>query len=776
MLAMAIYPNVDRPWHFGIHQCSYNRTWEEQEIRLFNEIGRRISDGLNSLLVTRNLRESEERYHQFFDNSPLPIREEDFSAVKSYLEELQPKYGDDLLGYLTEHKEVLEECAHRVRVIDVNHTAVGFHEADSSEMLLKNYLRMFVSDSFSAFLQVVVALMQGKTEFNQEAIIQTLTGRRQIVSGYFSVSPGFEHSLGKVLVSLVDITDRKQQEDQLRLASSVFSNSQESILVSDPDNRIIDINPAFTRTTGYTREEVLGEDPKILSSEEQSSEFYAEMWESINSRGEWKGEIWNKRKSGEIYPELLSIAAVKDENGQLQHYVGAFTDITMLKQHEADLDRIAHYDVLTSVPNRRLLDDRLAQAIANANRRSSNLAVCYLDLDGFKPINDEYGHEAGDLVLIEISNRLQSMLRAADTIARLGGDEFVLLWNDVGNKTDCIRALERILDTISKPIQFGDNEVSVSASIGVTLYPDDKVDADSLLRHADHAMYSAKQLGKNCYQMFDTKLERQISTRVDFMDKIKRALEEGQFELYYQPKVDYFANSVQGVEALLRWNDPILGLVGPKEFLPLIENENLACDVGRWVMGKAVQQANIWNDMGMILPISINIFPRHIKNRNFTEDLGEAIKLQWPDMPSGRLQMEIVESSALEDLDLIDSVIEECKRMGVSFSLDDFGTGYSSLVYLRRLTIDEIKIDQSFVRDMLNDPNDQAIVMSVIGLGEAFGLRVVAEGVETTQHAWHLMDLGCRVVQGYALGRPMPVNELEKWYAEFLTTGVKMYR
>jgi diguanylate cyclase (GGDEF)-like protein/PAS domain S-box-containing protein len=635
---------------------------------------------------------------------------------------------------------------------------------------------MFVPGSLESFRHVIVSLMQGITGFHQEGVIQTMAGRQQIVSGYFSVNPGFEKSLGEVLVSLVDITERKRYENDLRLAASVFSNSHEGIMVSNAENQIIDINPSFTRMTGYTRDDVIGKNPNILSSGKNSSDLYIDMWDSINSSGEWRGEIWNKRKSGEIYPELLSIVAVKDHAGQLQHYVGSFTDITMQKQHEADLDRIAHYDVLTSVPNRRLLDDRLAQAIANAKRRGSNLAVCYLDLDGFKPINDQYGHEAGDLVLIEIANRLQRMLRAADTISRLGGDEFVLLWNDIGNKTDCIRALERVLDTVSEPIQIGKDEVSVSASIGVTIFPDDDVDADSLLRHADHAMYSSKQLGKNCYQMFDARLERQVSARVEFLDKVTQALDDGQFELYYQPKIDYSSNTVQGVEALLRWNDPILGVVGPKEFLPLIENDNLAYDVGRWVMHRAVQQAYTWNDMGITLPISINVFPRHIKYRTFAEDLGDAIYTHWPDMPQGHLQMEIVESSALEDLDLIEGVIEQCREMGVGFSLDDFGTGYSSLVYLRRLSIDELKIDQSFVRDMLNDPSDQAIVISVIGLGNAFGLRVVAEGVETTQHAWHLMDLGCRVVQGYALGRPMPADELEKWYAEFLTTGVKMYR
>ncbi len=770
-MAMALYPKVDVPWQFGVHQCSYDRVWSDQEVRLFEEVGRRLSDGLNSLLVTRNLRESEERYHQFFENAPLPIREEDYSAVKGYLETLGPEFADDMEGYLTSHPEVLRECAQLVRVLDINHTALVFHEAESKETLQRSLQQIFVPDSLAAFRSVVVALMRGDTSFRLEAAVQTVTGRRQNTLAHFSVTPGYEQNLGKILVSLVDITERKRTEDQLRLAASVFAHSQEGILISDADNRIIDINPAFTRLTGYTRDDVIGENPRILSSRRHSQEFYAEMWRSIAAEGEWQGEIWNRRKSGDEYAELLSIVAIKDDAGRLQHYVGAFTDITVIKQHEEDLDRIAHYDVLTSVPNRRLLRDRLEQAIARARRLGNNLAVCYLDLDGFKPINDQFGHEGGDRMLVEIARRLQSMLRADDTVARLGGDEFVLLWHDVGEETDCVQALERVLAKVSEPMMLGGEPVSVSASIGVTLYPDDNVDADNLLRHADHAMYSAKQLGKNRFQMFDARLERQIALRVEFLAKVERGLEESQFELYYQPKADCITGALHGVEALLRWNDPILGLVGPKEFLSLIENDSLAFRMGRWVMEQAVRQARFWNDRGIALPISINIFPRHLKYQTFVDDLRNAIESYWPTMPRGRLLMEIVESSDLEDLEPIEQVIKECLKMGVGFSLDDFGTGYSSLVYLRRLSIEELKIDQSFVRDMLEDPSDHAIVVGVIRLGQAFGLRVVAEGVESVEQARHLVGLGCSVVQGYGLGRPMPVFAFEKWYADFVVYG-----
>ncbi len=773
-LVMILRPMVDKPWLFGIQQCSHVRIWSDQEKRLFEEISHRLSDGLNNLLIRRNLRESEARFRLVFESTPVSIQEEDYSAVKRYLESLRPEFGDDLEAYLKQHPEVLDKCAALVRVIDINRASLALHEADKKEtILLRGLPETFIPETQAAYRDIVVSLMGGETNFRMESEIQTLSGRRQHVDVFISVCPGYEKSLGKVLVSLIDITQRKQDEDSLRLAASVFSTSQEGILISDTHNRIIDINPAFTELTGYTREEALGKNPSFLSAGRQDKRFYAEMWQSINETGEWQGELWNMRKSGEVYPEWLSIIAVKDERGQLQRYVGAFSDISIIKQHEADLERIAHYDMLTSIPNRRLLGNQLEKAIAHSRRNGKNLAVCYLDLDGFKPINDQFGHEGGDRLLVEIARRLEAMSRGEDTVARLGGDEFVLLWSDIGSKGDCVKALERILNKVAEPMLLEGQLVSVSASIGVTLYPDDSVDADSLLRHADHAMYTAKQLGKNRYQIFDARLERQISAQVELMEKIGSGLERGQFELYYQPKVDYITGKAVGVEALLRWNDPVLGLVGPKEFISLIENDSMAFRMGRWVMEQAVRQARIWHEQGIRLPISINVFPRHLKHSTFVDDLRSAIASNWPQMPGDQLMIEIVETNDLEELEPIEQVIRQCLAMDISFSLDDFGTGYSSLVYLRRLSIQELKIDQSFVRDMLDDPEDEAIVVGVIRLGQAFGLQVVAEGVETVGQAQHLVDLGCHIVQGYGLGRPMPAHTLEKWYADYSALGVK---
>jgi diguanylate cyclase (GGDEF)-like protein/PAS domain S-box-containing protein len=767
IMSMALHPKNGKPWQLGLHQCSRSRDWTPEELRLFEEVGRRLSDGLNSLLVTRNLRESEERFRLVFENSPVPIWEADFSRVKARLDEIKASQGGSIDDHLVDHPECVRQCAKLVRIVDVNRAAIDLHAANSKSALFRGLAKAFTDQSYVAFRQGLGSLARGETEMLTDSAVRTLAGERREVTVYLSVCPGYEQTLAKVLVSLIDITERKRSEDGLRLAASVFATSQEGILISDAQNRIIDINPAFTTLTGYERDEALGRNPGFLGAGRQSPAFYADMWRTIETKGAWQGELWNRRKTGEVYAELLSVIAVKDQQGRLEHYVGAFSDISVIKEHEADLDRIAHYDALTAVPNRRLLGDRLEQAIARAQRLGKNLAVCYLDLDGFKPINDQYGHGGGDRLLVEIARRLQAMCRADDTVARLGGDEFVILWNDIGDESECARALERILEEVSTPMLLDGVQVSVSASVGVTMYPDDEVDADSLLRHADHAMYSAKQLGKNRYQVFDSRLERQISSRADFLAKVSRGLDCGQFELYYQPKADCVAGRLIGVEALIRWNDPILGLVGPKEFLPLIENDNLALHVGRWVMDQAVRQARIWHEAGLDVPISINVFPRHLKYPTFIDDLRNAIANHWPDMPAHRILLEIVESSDLEELDPIEAVISECLGLGIGFSLDDFGTGYSSLVYLRRLSVEELKIDQSFVRDMLEVPDDQAIVAGVIGLGRAFGLRVVAEGVEHEQQARYLVELGCSVVQGYGLGRPMPAAKLQQWLADF---------
>jgi diguanylate cyclase (GGDEF)-like protein/PAS domain S-box-containing protein len=369
-----------------------------------------------------------------------------------------------------------------------------------------------------------------------------------------------------------DITDRRRAEESLRINASVFDNSQEAIVVTDADNRIIDVNKAFTTITGYARAEVMGKNPNTLSSGRQGQAFYAAMWQSLREEGTWRGEIWNRRKSGEVFAEMLSISVIADHLGQVQRYVGIFSDITYFKEHEAELSHVANYDALTGVPNRRLLADRLRQAIAVAQRSDSMLAVCYIDLDGFKDVNDRHGHEMGDKLLIDIARRLQEVLRAGDTLSRLGGDEFVMLFNEMRDESECYLVLERVLNVIAQPVVLKGEQVVVSASVGVTLYPEDDADSDTLLRHADQAMYIAKQSGKNRFHLYDAMHDKRVRSLHEGRRRIAEGLEAGEFELYYQPKLELSSGDIVGVEALIRWNHPERGLLAPAEFLPIIEN------------------------------------------------------------------------------------------------------------------------------------------------------------------------------------------------------------
>ncbi len=572
---------------------------------------------------------------------------------------------------------------------------------------------------------------------------------------------------GKQYVSGIwsDITQRKRDEQALRITASVFDTTHEAILITDAENIIMDVNPAFSRITGYSRAEVLGRNPKLLSSGHQDAAFYQLMWKSLKENKAWRGEIWNRRKSGEVYAELLSISSICDSAGQVQRYVAVFSDITRLKDHEAELSRIANYDALTGVPNRRLLADRLRQAIAHAKRNHKTLAICYLDLDGFKDVNDRYGHEAGDKLLIDIAHRLQEELRAGDTLARLGGDEFVVLLNDMTREQECFQILERILHIIAAPVSIGKHRVSVSASIGVTFYPSENDDGDTLLRHADQAMYVAKQTGKNRYHVFDSAHDQRVRALYDARTRILDGLEQGEFELYYQPKIELATGSLIGVEALLRWHHPERGLLLPAEFLPLAEGSDLEIQIGNWVLEQAMSQLDAWHRAGLDIEVSINISAYHLQSPDFVSTL-EYKLIKHPDLPRNQLQIEILETAALENISQSAETIDACRRLGIRFALDDFGTGFSSLTYLRKLSAETIKIDQSFVRGILTDEDDLAIVQGIVALAKGFGRKTVAEGIEATELIQKLIEVGCIYGQGFGISQPMPAKDFMKWQEE----------
>jgi diguanylate cyclase (GGDEF)-like protein/PAS domain S-box-containing protein len=563
-----------------------------------------------------------------------------------------------------------------------------------------------------------------------------------------------------------DISERKQAEESLRITASVFGISQEAVIITDTDNNIIDVNPAFTRITGYSREDVIGKNPKLLGSGKHDKEFYEELWKSVQENGLWRGEIWNRRKSGEIYPEMLSISVLCDSGGKVLRYVAVFSDISNLKKHEAELVRVAHFDALTSIPNRVLLADRMKQAISQTSRDQNIMAVCYLDLDGFKPINDTLGHQAGDEVLIEIATRISKTIRGGDTVARLGGDEFVVLLLGLSRGEECVVTLERLLVAIAEPFIVKNKSVSVSASIGVSIYPLDEEDPDTLLRHADQAMYVAKQSGRNRFHIYDVALDKRARDQNEFLKSIRRALEFNQFELHYQPKVNLRTKELVGVEALIRWRHPERGLLAPAAFLRHVENTDLDIQIGEWVTANALAQMHRWRSIGLDIEVSINISGYHMESSGFVEKLQQQLAI-YPDLPLSKLQIEVLETVALNDIAVVQKIIESCRKFGVGFALDDFGTGYSSLSYLSALPVDTLKIDQSFVRDMLDDKGDMAIVHGIIALAKAFERQTVAEGIENEKHYQALLGMGCDIGQGYGIALPMPADDLAAWQDRF---------
>jgi len=582
--------------------------------------------------------------------------------------------------------------------------------------------------------------------------------------GHLTVSPRRD-SDGKVVGTvtvIMDISDRKIATARLQLAANVFTYAQEGITITDAEGTIVEVNDTFTRITGYSREEAVGKNPRILKSGRQDPEFYATLWRELKTQGRWTGEIWNRRKNGEVYAEMLSISAVIDADGTPQHYVALFSDITSLKEHQSQLERIAHYDALTGLPNRIVLADRLKQATAQTRRRENLMALVYLDLDGFKAVNDSYGHETGDELLIVLSQRLKEALREGDTLARMGGDEFVAVLTDLSSTRECEVVLARLLQAAASPVQIKEATLRVSASLGVTIFPLDNGDPDTLLRHADQAMYQAKQAGKNSYYLFDQERDKLTRTHQESYQRISQALENGEFVLYYQPKVNMREGAVIGAEALIRWMHPERGMVPPGEFLPLIEGTELISRVGDWVLNTALGQMAEWRADGFEIAVSVNIAAAHLQQHDFLHGLREKLALH-PSVKAENLELELLETAALEDIMHVSQVIKDCQALGVSISVDDFGTGYSSLTYLKRLPATILKIDQSFVRDMIWDVEDLSIVEGIIGLAGAFHRSVIAEGVETAQHGAMLLKLGCELGQGYGIARPMPVDELAGW-------------
>ncbi|HNM76597.1 MAG: EAL domain-containing protein [Candidatus Accumulibacter phosphatis] len=550
----------------------------------------------------------------------------------------------------------------------------------------------------------------------------------------------------------------------LRFSDALMNAMPIAVFFKDREGRYLGCNSTFSDIMGVSNEEIRGKTVFELWPSAMAEIYHRKDLELMKNPASQRYEFEVKDRFGKIRPVIYAKDVFRDDRDEVAGIIGAFIDISKEKQQQAQLEQAAHYDALTGVPNRVLLADRMRQALAQIQRGGGLMAVCYLDLDNFKPVNDSYGHEIGDRLLAEVAERLRDCLRGGDTVARLGGDEFVLLLLGLTCRDECETTMMRVLESLKTPFALLGTSVLITASVGVSLYPDDDSDADTLLRHADQAMYLAKQLGRNRMQIFDHEENRRARHQRETVERARIALERGEFVLHYQPKVDMRRNSITGVEALIRWAHPDRGLLPPIEFLPWIEDDDFIAELGDWVIGEATRQTGEWHALGLNIPVSVNVAARHIQRPDFVERLGSHLAAH-PELPHGVLRVEILESAALDDISSVSRVIEACHALGVGVELDDFGTGYSSLTYLRRLPVDALKIDQSFIRDMLEDREDLAIVEGVIGLADAFKMDVIAEGVETVEHGVMLMSLRCDLAQGYGIARPMPGAAVAEWAA-----------
>ena len=551
-----------------------------------------------------------------------------------------------------------------------------------------------------------------------------------------------------------------QREDSLRLAATVFESSAEGILITDAQQRIISVNPALLAITGFRADEVLGNTPAMFASGRHDPEFYRQLWAAIARDGFWRGEIWNRRQSGDVFPQVLTITAVRDAAGVTTHYIGSFFDISDRKQAEERIHFMAHHDALTKLPNRTLLDDRLRQAIAKSRRSHEHTAVLFLDLDRFKLINDTLGHDVGDRLLERVAQALQGLLRETETVARLGGDEFIIVIPELTVIDRAAVVARKVIELVSQPHDIEGRVLHVTTSVGISIYPEDGTDPATLLRNADLAMYHAKESGRNNFQFFESAMNQVIQERVTVERDLRAGLERGEFLLHYQPQVDCRSGAIIGMEALIRWQHPERGLVTPYHFIGIAEETGLIVPIGEWVLGEACRQARRWHEAGQPdLRISVNLSARQFQQPDLHTRIGAVIRDTGID--PARLELELTESMLMVDPVAATEVLRQLAGLGIKMALDDFGTGYSSLAYLKRFPVTRLKIDQSFVRDLSIDANDAAIVSAVVAMATSLKLEVIAEGVETIEQLRYLEAHGCHAIQGYYFSRPKPAADFE---------------
>ncbi len=660
---------------------------------------------------------------------------------------------EQILSTTSDHISILG-CDYRYQA--VSHSYLEAHRQSKEQIVGHTVAELLGQDTFERLVKPNLDRCFTGEIVNYQAWFEFAgCGRRYMDVTYF---PCFEGAaVPRIVVSSHDITALHEAQACERMAHSVFENTSEAIVITDAEANIVDVNPAYCELTGYAREEVLGKNPRFAQSGHHDQAFFRDMWNSLNQHGRWQGEIWDRRKNGEIFPKLMSINAIKDEAGLVVKYVGLFSDISVIKDMQEQLQQLAYYDPLTKLPNRALFRQQLQRELAIAERYQRRFAVLFIDLDHFKYVNDSLGHSVGDQLLAKAASRLRDCLRTSDFVSRFGGDEFTAILVNPDKAEQVAGVAQTIIDRLSQPFSIAGRQLYIGASIGIFLYPDNGQDLENILRQADTAMYHAKECGKGCYKFCTDELNARVNQRVALDADLHRALKRGEFSLHYQPQLDAHSGRVIAVEALLRWQHPQKGLLCPQDFLPLAEETGIIIPIGEWVLRQACAQAKAWQDGGQpSIPVAVNLSARQFRRRDLAETIGAI--LSETGLAGEYLELEVSETVAMADPEISSSVFERLTHLGVKLAIDNFGSGYSSLSHLKRFPLDKLKIDLSLIHGIETD--DQDITAALIGLAKTLHLNVVAEGVEKKEQQALLLGLGCNLMQGYLFQRPQPAETL----------------
>ncbi|OCC14900.1 diguanylate cyclase/phosphodiesterase (GGDEF & EAL domains) with PAS/PAC sensor(s) [Dissulfuribacter thermophilus] len=631
-------------------------------------------------------------------------------------------------------------------------------ETTDPEIKLDEFLEIICEKDRKTFLEAIHRVWEKREPLSLDLKIKPI-GHVQVKQIHCELvfSPSIEGGSQYITGTIQDVTALRHNEKQLELATKIFENSIEGITITDKHGTILMVNPAFSRITGYSPEEVIGKNPRILKSDRHSPEFYKKMWDDILEKGQWSGEIWNRRKNGQAYPEHLTITAIKDSNGEITNYIALFHDISEIKEMRESLDFQINYDALTGLANRQLFTDRLNLAVRHAQSHNEKLAILLFDIDDFRLINEGIGYNVGDKILQEMARRLTKCIGRSDTVARLGGDEFAVFLDSLSNNEDVLNLSKKILEAMANPFRIGDHNIRLTISMGVTFFPYDGREAEELIKNAEIAMYKSKEHGKNALHIFTPQMNEKIKRRIQLEEKLHKALENEEFRIFFQPKINIKSGRIEGAEALIRWQNDQGDLVSPGEFISIAEETGLIISIGEWVLEKVCSQVRLWRQQGIDIHVAINLSPRQFRDKELVKKIHRVVSSNG--IPADCIALEITEGVVMDDEENAISLLRRFKEIGIRLSMDDFGTGYSSLYYLKQFPIDELKIDRSFVMGIPDKQDSKAITTAIISLAKSLRLETVAEGVETEEQLEFLKRLNCDMVQGYLFSPPIPAEE-----------------